>query len=590
MRLKGKEFVPQLKEAADSKETTSYSDSYSEENSSYIIPEPSLKLKFSDNDLIKGASVYTEVINSGREIVAELSLSLNDTKEIDVSLGDYYEIRGYFPNGKIVKAIEYVKEDRYYNVELPFIQIQNKQLAWQEFLGNFPILKKLAQTIDHDSSIWQRLWSYNKQQKQWQIVETEEWELTELTRDEKFIYYQLEILQGTNKLHFLQLGGKQITWRLISLPLSNKFKILITPVQNSHEYDNDIASVVKNDIKVSVISADPIHQKSEILLSYLRAGKIRGAKVIFEYICNKLQSLNNPLVAIFCSYYSLKIGDSQRFPELLQNFLNSMEWLPDIAIICGQQLRLNSNSDLERSRDLFLRASELGLPIYTQGMRLLFDSLKVFNYTNPEDEQVKKALEKIRPYAATVDWSKCLTTFYGISPEEPSYQPSKLKIGIPNYKREIFWLMGEDNKLSDDNEESLELLKETIQLGKGQFELIYYRDNNNLQEQITRRIPEIQVIELKPSTKELSSTIQEKLKKESQALIISGWEYVIEIDSLLKNTNKEWETGTLRKKSSCPLIFVLPDKIVPKVSNHAGYISNFAKKINFTADNIRKVA
>ncbi len=40
LRLKGTEFVPQLKEAADSGKTTSYSDNYSEEDS-YIVPEPS---------------------------------------------------------------------------------------------------------------------------------------------------------------------------------------------------------------------------------------------------------------------------------------------------------------------------------------------------------------------------------------------------------------------------------------------------------------------------------------------------------------------------------------------------------------------
>ena len=41
LRLKGTEFVPQLKEAADSEKNTSYSDNYSEESSSYIVPEPS---------------------------------------------------------------------------------------------------------------------------------------------------------------------------------------------------------------------------------------------------------------------------------------------------------------------------------------------------------------------------------------------------------------------------------------------------------------------------------------------------------------------------------------------------------------------
>lgn len=566
-----------------------------------------LKLYFppkyaSETDLIEEMSVYTEIINSDMETIEQFLLSINGFKEIDVNFGDYI-IKSHFPSGKAVTSTVSVKEDRK-EFELPFIQFRNKQLAWQEFLGNIPIYKEGDKKFTKDCSIWQRLWSYDQEKNQWQILNNFDWQITRLTRDENFIYYRLKLDQGIKKPHLLQLGGKQIPWRLISLPPGSEYEVFVRPAQSQAELDNDIVAVVDNDIIVSVVSRELKNRKVEILLSYLRTGQIRQAKVIFDdIIANTLkvdpssQSRQiTPLLVSVCSYFLLKVSANDHLNEWLQGFGNSIEYLSDASVIRSQQLLCAPNPDIKLARSLLLKATELGIPIYTEGIHLLFNCLQIFNINEPKNEQLKEVLEKIRRYAASVDWSKSLTTFYGITPEKPSYKPSLLKTGIPNDEKGIFWLVEEDETLTTDfvqyNQKSLQRLGWTIEESRGEFQLMvaHSRNGRKFQEQIVRRLPEncavsIREVILDSSDKSLYSRIEEQVGKEQpQALIVSGLDSVREIDDLLKNTNKD-----LPEECTFPLVLLVTDKIERKLIRLAPYFWDRATRTKFTRSHEKDV-
>jgi len=71
-------------------------------------------------------------------------------------------------------------------------------------------------------------------------------------------------------------------------------------------------------------------------------------------------------------------------------------------------------------REWLLQAVERGIPVYTEGLRLLYEGLNQVWYHNKKaDSKVGEALKKISPYIEVYDCSQETTTFTGTSPMEP---------------------------------------------------------------------------------------------------------------------------------------------------------------------------
>jgi hypothetical protein len=110
-----------------------------------------------------------------------------------------------------------------------------------------------------------------------------------------------------------------------------------------------------------------------------------------------------------------------RFEELhnwTKNLDESFDWLPDGAVIHAWHRLQGESPDLRSARARLLEAERRGLPLFTSGLRLLFDGLSAFNRQDTADRDTEQALLRLRPYAAAAD-RRAPTTFTGKSPTEP---------------------------------------------------------------------------------------------------------------------------------------------------------------------------
>jgi hypothetical protein len=156
-----------------------------------------------------------------------------------------------------------------------------------------------------------------------------------------------------------------------------------------------------------VIRAQSRQSAADTILDYLRHGNMAAAEAMLPWAETSAQLLadkmDDPYAAAVGAYLLLRL---QRF-ELLRhwprNLANWMEFLPDGCVIWASQLIHQRPDSTEEIRTYLLKAVERGLPIYTEGLRLLLDGLRLLGQDGAE------ARGKVRAVAGTIRWESPLT-------------------------------------------------------------------------------------------------------------------------------------------------------------------------------------
>ena len=99
----------------------------------------------------------------------------------------------------------------------------------------------------------------------------------------------------------------------------------------------------------------------------------------------------------------------------IRNLANWFPWLPDGRILHAWMFLLGGTKrDMTEARKHLLHAAGLGLPAYTESMRLLLEGLKLFSLeargNDSVDEEVDAALLKIEPVATRLDIRQTFAT------------------------------------------------------------------------------------------------------------------------------------------------------------------------------------
>lgn len=230
------------------------------------------------------------------------------------------------------------------------------------------------------------------------------------------------------KLSVLEISGDDISNLYVSLPPANQLKCL---VKLSESTDEEV-----HPIDVTVSTA---HLKAETLLTLLTNGAIREAKTLSNAAeAERLlfQKMVNPVTAAIGGYFLLKIGELERLHDWANNLANWFPWLPDGAIIHATQLlnkKEKTDSDIDLIRKRLLQAADEGIPVYSEGLRLLEKGLtQLWYHSEQKDNGIKKAHDRIGDYLEVTDFSQETTTFIGISPSEPGRaRHQKIKVKNP---------------------------------------------------------------------------------------------------------------------------------------------------------------
>lgn len=151
---------------------------------------------------------------------------------------------------------------------------------------------------------------------------------------------------------------------------------------------------------------------AETLLAYLNQGSLRSAKRIAEQVIEQAMELlqgkeRDPFSACIAGYFLLQAGQLGAL-DWMKNLAEWFPSIPDGAVIYGSALLRTGDRALACS--YLLLAAKRGLPIYTVGLRLLFDNLRVLAQAEGDDEEMAEAIKRIRNVAAYANWRAQYTT------------------------------------------------------------------------------------------------------------------------------------------------------------------------------------
>jgi len=214
--------------------------------------------------------------------------------------------------------------------------------------------------------------------------------------------------------YVLQVGGPGVPWKLISLPAGGSIDLVFRPLGVEPDHPLELIAV----------SAKTV---ADELLGYISRGATpAAARLVADHheLATSLlfEKISDPYAAAVGGYYLLRIGEIEGYTRSwTANLADRMGWMSDGPIIRGWQLlRGAPPKGGETPRERFLQAANRGLPVYTEGLRLLIDGLKVIvRASGSNDDEAQTSLERIGRYGAATDWSRPFLTFTGADPDRP---------------------------------------------------------------------------------------------------------------------------------------------------------------------------
>jgi len=131
------------------------------------------------------------------------------------------------------------------------------------------------------------------------------------------------------------------------------------------------------------------------------------------------EKLDDPGKAAIGAYFLLRAGQLGRLHDWTRNLADWVPWMPDGAVIRGWHMLRARKPNREHALAWLLEAEQRGLPMYEQGLRLLFDGLRFDARLPEEGGPVMKAVDRLRPYLAASRAGSGTTCFFGDSPQGP---------------------------------------------------------------------------------------------------------------------------------------------------------------------------
>ncbi|WP_299252572.1 hypothetical protein [uncultured Aquimarina sp.] len=386
------------------------------------------------------------ILNSILEEIDSFWMSYDNYKNLEVEPGVYGVVLTLASGKKMEKAV-IVKPNLIGKVTFNLSGLSPRETQEWAYLS-----KNLSTRIDKEKDLvdniylgaWIRLWK--KEGENWKVVnipiqESSSW-------DEEGVSYELNVDRSQQ---FLQVGGPKIPWRLIALPPNSNLMCLIRP--------NEGPKSIVHPLEVTVTSEN---WHAETILTLLNQDSRSKAQDLYDNSGLKSSSaedllygkMSDPAAAAIGGYYLLKAGELDRLHNWAENLANWMPWMSDGSIIWAWQLikegRNNGNMDIIEIKSRFLEATKRGIPLYTEGLRLLWKGLKILFDNDNLDSEIEEALKIVEKYAEAADWTTTTTTFNGIDPQQPR---KKAKKGTPHNKDFIAYIYDVPIK---------ELIKDTV--------------------------------------------------------------------------------------------------------------------------------
>ena len=358
--------------------------------------------------------VQVEVFDRSLHSIRRSWVKVEDKMNLNLKPG-LYGIRATVGSGVSFEQSVKVRADKPSRVEFQIDQVsphESHEWAYITQASSAPLRTTLAAPLYE--GLWLRQWQRRK--GRWELVgkagqrpKTVEW------ADDGVLY---GLRSSLGRPHMIQIGGSHIASRMITVPAAPAVKLLIRPAPAVSEQVHPVEVVISSE-----------NWKVETLLSLMRRGDTESAGDLFTEarIAERLlyDKVDDPLAAAVGGYFLLRQGKLQQLHNWPRNLSNWFPWLPDGAVIYARQLLLMARDQhpangAAEAQKLLLEACRRGLPVYTEGLRLLRDGLLRFRGPGRDEAgKVGEALGWLGNYLAAVDWSSPTTSFIGTGPREP---------------------------------------------------------------------------------------------------------------------------------------------------------------------------
>ncbi|MEA2338764.1 MAG: hypothetical protein QOE82_2771, partial [Thermoanaerobaculia bacterium] len=159
--------------------------------------------------------------------------------------------------------------------------------------------------------------------------------------------------------------------------------------------------------------------EADLLLSYAQNRQTdREARVAENLLRHKME---DPVAAAVGSYALLRGNDLSRLHDWTSNLAVNTS-VPDGPAILGEHLARTGRSVDALNAFLFIESR--GLPAFSDGIRFLFDRLKLWSLAGnqlPAETRDRAAalFTTIERFASNLDTGKAVTTFTGLDPNHP---------------------------------------------------------------------------------------------------------------------------------------------------------------------------
>ena len=226
----------------------------------------------------------------------------------------------------------------------------------------------------------------------------------------------------------LQLGGRTVAWRVVRLPPAEACRVVLDRVADDDDADAGV--------RMRVWGTDP---RAESVLRYLAAGQAGHARAMAGDLDVAAGGEVPATAEAACAAgYLLLRSRGTAGVRWAARAADRFDTVPDVHVVQGALLLRERGLSRQRlGRRALLEAYRLGLPHYTEGLRLLFDGLRWLASADGRDRAVESAVAELRDHAAACDWTAPQTSFWGRDPRTPSLR--RIDGDLP-YGNTLFWV------------------------------------------------------------------------------------------------------------------------------------------------------
>jgi hypothetical protein len=372
------------------------------------------------------ARIPVEVINANLETAWQGTTALSEGVTVPVKEPGVYLVRATLPSGELMTSTVRVTNDRTTTATLrPPRQSPNVELAWAYYmqpgparsgwrpprasgLESFRVADELAFGVE-----------VLPQCDFWLLRRDNEWMQAE---PDELATRPVPIEPGDPTavvaLDVSSLNAFAAAW--VSVDWQDHQQLMAVPVWRDRHVR---ILILRNDRNNQGLTPYRVlvggsHPQSEAILGFLTSGDFEAARRtggnwIDDAELMLYDKVRDPIGAIVAGYFLLRAGSLDRLHDWTTNLANWFSAIPDGAVILGWHMALTNRWDL--AEQWLTEAVARGIPLYTQGLRLLHDGLRILL---TRGAKVEPQFDRVRAIAARAKWTSSVTCLVSTEPND----------------------------------------------------------------------------------------------------------------------------------------------------------------------------